>query len=155
MLSILGTSAAHASDTTDKIKTGSAMAGGLAAGAAVGKFMPGPLAAKIAAGAATTILTTPWLILLTGGGGINNPRPQWKDKAARNAANSILLTHPIAAPVLALTAGICVGKSLQASTPVKVLAGSALAAGIMAAGTALWGMIVIGFGMAGGTGAAG
>ena len=136
-VSILGSSAIHASDTTDKIKASSAIAAGLAAGAAVGKYMPGPLPAKIVAGAATTSIATPWLLAISL---MNSYRSTgcWQQKLFENAGRFFYLEHQIATPILALTAGISVGKKLPTNLPTRILAGSAIAAGIIAAGHKTW-----------------
>ncbi len=146
---ILGSSTIHASENKDKIKVGSAITAGLAAGAGVGAVMPGPLPAKIIAGTATTAIVTPWLLLLSdlSSGTPNYQKPwghiTWQKKLKEGVLGAIMLGHPIATPALALTAGICLGNAISTNMPLKVLVGTTIAAGIATAGTALWGWLLL------------
>jgi hypothetical protein len=117
-ISVLSASALQVSETKDKIKVGSSLAAGLAAGAAVGKYMPGPLPAKIVAGAATTALVTPWLVFQS----LRNlPLYEidgtWKEEAKKASEAGIMLGI-ITAPILGTTLGLCVGPKIGAGITV-------------------------------------
>lgn len=137
-LSIISTSIVHASNIKDTIKTGSALTAGLAAGAAVGKYMPGPLPAKIVAGIATSAVVTPWLTLFVTDDERYTARPKtWKEEVKRDSVGAIILGHPIAVPALGVSAAIGLGSTFS-SLPAQVLTGAAVATGLTAAGFAVW-----------------
>ena len=147
LLSILSTTIANAVQSPAGIitKAGATIAGGLAAGAVVGNYMPGPLAAKIVAGAATTALVTPGILLY-----------QNLHRLSKSVEKYTALTHfylsPLAAPILGITAGSMIAKSLQTNLPTQIAAGSAIATGITAAALGLWTLITVPGAMKGGTG---
>lgn len=145
-LSVLATNVVQANKkSANPIKIAAVATSGLAAGALVAHYLPGPLPAKVIAGAATTVLVTPGLLLYQNLHRINKSLEKY-------IGISHFSLSLLAAPVLGITAGTAIAQSLQTSTPTQVVSGTALATGITAAALGLWTLITLPGAMAGGTG---